>query len=165
VYKPVAIANYFIDLREGQGLTLMQLLKLSYIAHGFNLAIFDRPLANEYVQAWKFGPVFPSIYHEFKYEIPGEPITNCAKRINESTGTLEKITENFQPTEKSLIEIVYKIYGKIDGWKLSALTHKEGTPWYKVWYEGEGSKYHGVPIENNKIKDHFKGIVGKYVRI
>ena len=164
MYKPVAIANYFIDLRAGQGLTLMQLLKLSYIAHGFNLAIFDRPLANEYVQAWKFGPVFPSIYHEFKYETPGKPIINHARHIDES-GTLRKVTENFQPTEKSLIEIVYKIYGKIDGWKLSSLTHKEGSPWYNVWYKGEGSNFHGVPIENHEIKDHFKGIVKKYVHI
>ena len=50
-HEPVAIANYFIDL-SSKGLTLMQLLKLSYISHGFTLAFLDKPLADEYAEAW-----------------------------------------------------------------------------------------------------------------
>ena len=39
MHDSLAIVNHFIDLGNKK-LTLMQLLKLSYIAHGFNLDIF-----------------------------------------------------------------------------------------------------------------------------
>ena len=71
-HDPVAIANYFIGLYEldkknsGEGLDLMQLLKLSYLAHGFKLGITGHPLSNENLEAWRYGPVFPSIYQAFK---------------------------------------------------------------------------------------------------
>lgn len=57
-YSPIAVANYFISLSRSDGLTLMQLLKLSYIAHGFKMGILgeEHPFSKEYVQAWKFVP-------------------------------------------------------------------------------------------------------------
>ena len=52
----------------------MKLQKLAYFAHGWNLAIRNTPLINESVEAWKFGPVIPSLYHDVKgYGM--EPIT------------------------------------------------------------------------------------------
>ena len=75
-HEPVAIANHFIELNP-DGLTLMQLLKLSYIAHGFKLGLDLGPLSRELAQAWKYGPVFPSIYHKFKYN-PPEKINQLA---------------------------------------------------------------------------------------
>jgi uncharacterized phage-associated protein len=44
----------------------MKLIKTVFIAHGFYLASKDKPLVNEFVQAWKYGPVIDSVYHEFK---------------------------------------------------------------------------------------------------
>ena len=62
------IANYFIEksLDSGVDLTPMKLNKLVYIAHGWYLGLSDRPLIGEAAQAWKYGPVIPSIYHRFK---------------------------------------------------------------------------------------------------
>ena len=85
-HNPIAIANHFIDLSPN-GLTLMQLLKLSYISHGFTLALLDKPLADEYAEAWRFGPVFPSIYHEFKKK--SGPIKNKAQKANMRINILE----------------------------------------------------------------------------
>ncbi|QLH42366.1 MAG: DUF4065 domain-containing protein [Coxiellaceae bacterium] len=45
----------------------MKLAKLIYVAHGWSLALNDVPLIDEAVQAWKFGPVIESVYHEFKH--------------------------------------------------------------------------------------------------
>ena len=137
----VTIANRFIELSSNKGLTLMQLLKLSYIAHGFKLGLSGKPLANETVQAWKFGPVFPSIYHEFKYEPSNSKIKELATDLNKSRNALEPVRGNFTETEEKIISLVYDIYGDINGLKLSALTHKEGTPWYKAWNEEGGERH------------------------
>ena len=44
----------------------MKVLKLVYMAHGFNLAITDDPLINDRVEAWKFGPVIRPLYGKLK---------------------------------------------------------------------------------------------------
>src|SRR4051794_28085835 len=64
-----AVARYFIEQSQRDGildLTPMKVLKLVYIAHGWVLSSADAPLISESVQAWKFGPVIPSLYHYFK---------------------------------------------------------------------------------------------------
>ena len=141
-HHPVAIANYFIDLSTPiEGLTLMQLLKLSYIAHGFKLGITDGEiLSNEYAEAWKFGPVFPSVYHEFKHIYP-EKIKN--KTENQ---------EQFNSLEEDIIRFVYETYGSLDGWRLSVLTHKDGSPWSQTWESNLNPKI----IQNTLIKKYFK---------
>ena len=156
-YNPITIANHFIDLSP-KGLTLMQLLKLSYISHGFTLAHLDKPLADEYAEAWKFGPVFPSIYHEFKYEKPGL-IKNKAQRANMKTKSLEYFVSNFDTDEERVMEFTYKKYGKLDGWQLSDITHAKGTPWYKAWEDGKHIR--GFSISNDLIKAHYKAIIDK----
>jgi len=154
-HNPIAIANHFIDLSQ-EGLTLMQLLKLSYISHGFILALLDKPLADEYAEAWKFGPVFPSIYHEFKYEKPG-PIKEQAKKANMMNNRLEDFVSNFDKNEKTIMEFTHKQYGKLDGWQLSAITHAKDTPWHKAWKEGQHIR--GFSISNAEIKKHYKALM------
>ena len=154
-HEPVAIANYFIGLNP-DGLTLMQLLKLSYIAHGFTLAFLDKPLADEYAEAWKFGPVFPSIYHEFKYEKPGL-IKNKAKWADMQSNTLKEVTSDFSDNEKTIMKITYQKYGSLDGWQLSAITHAKDTPWANAWKEGKYIR--GFSISNEKIKEHYKSLI------
>jgi uncharacterized phage-associated protein len=58
-YPAAAIANEFIKVakRNGVLLTPMKLQKLVYFAHGWYLALLGKPLINEPVEAWKFGPV------------------------------------------------------------------------------------------------------------
>ena len=155
VHNPIAIANHFIDLSQ-KGLTLMQLLKLSYISHGFTLALLDKPLADEYAEAWKFGPVFPSIYHEFKYEKPG-PIKEQAKKANMMNDRLEDFVSNFDKNEKTIMEFTHEKYGNLDGWQLSAITHAKDTPWHKAWKEGQHIR--GFSISNEEIKKHYKALM------
>jgi uncharacterized phage-associated protein len=67
-YSPLAIANYFIELakKKDKFITPMKLQKLVYFAHGWCLALSDEPLIDEKIEAWKYGPVVTSLYHEFK---------------------------------------------------------------------------------------------------
>ncbi|MDE0118624.1 MAG: DUF4065 domain-containing protein [Bdellovibrionales bacterium] len=91
------------------------------------MALLNKPLADEYAEAWKFGPVFPSIYHEFKYEKPG-PIKNKAQKANMMNNMLEDFSSNFDKNERTIMEFTHKKYRKLDGWKLSAITHAKDTP-------------------------------------
>ena len=62
-YFPAHIANYFIENGKYDNFTLN---KLVYITKGFALATLDDGLFEEEVEAWKYGPVISSLYHEFK---------------------------------------------------------------------------------------------------
>lgn len=51
-----AVANYMLAVAEKKGMTLtpMQVLKLVYLAHGWSLAWFGRPLIRDDVEAWDY---------------------------------------------------------------------------------------------------------------
>ena len=67
--KAIDVANFFIDLYnsvpEGQ-VTNLSLNKLLYFAQGHSLAENGKPLFDEPIEAWQYGPVVPSVYHTFK---------------------------------------------------------------------------------------------------
>ena len=63
-----AIANKMLQLANANDLALtsMQLLKLVYLAHGWSIVLFDRPIISASPQAWQYGPVYPRIYKSIK---------------------------------------------------------------------------------------------------
>ena len=63
-----AVANCLIERAKEEGgfVTSMRLLKLVCIAHGWNLAIRERPLVREAAGAWKYDPVIPDLCHGVK---------------------------------------------------------------------------------------------------
>nr|ELR5042118.1 SocA family protein [Providencia stuartii]ELR5083250.1 SocA family protein [Providencia stuartii]ELR5114953.1 SocA family protein [Providencia stuartii] len=146
MYNPVQIARKFIALAalSGKQLTHMQLQKLTYIAHGYSLAILNRPLLSEPVSAWKFGPVIPGMYDTFKqFGNKGIPFDLGASCIPELDSQSE-----------SIIDGVYATYGDKDGIALSSLTHQPGTPWSKA-YNG----YMSTVISDDLIKSYYTNLV------
>jgi len=139
------IANRFIELAEESRnpLTTMQLLKLVYIAHGWMLGIYSRPLISDRIEAWKYGPVIPELYHELK-SYRDQFVT---KKI-----TCKNIDVDLDEQEKLVVSEIYNIYGKYSGIELSSLTHKKGTPWQKAYIEGVNH----LAISNDIIEQHYK---------
>jgi uncharacterized phage-associated protein len=82
----LSIANYFIrkSLKDGYPIRQLKLMKLVYISHGYMLALLDRtaldPNLNR-VEAWKYGPVIPSVYYAFNH-YKGQPITETDKELS-----------------------------------------------------------------------------------
>lgn len=163
--NPSITANYFLQRgKDGDiPITLMKLLKLVFIAHGWVLAVLDDEFGvmdGEPVQAWKHGPVVPSLYYEFKrwHEMP---IRDCWSEM-----TLSELDTGFiaQPIFLETSEIkndvrlreilgfVWEAYKDFSAWGLSAVTHKEGTPWQQVYKEGA----RGLVIGNDIIKSFYK---------
>ncbi len=119
----------------------MQILKLSYISHGWTLGICEMPLFRDDVEAWKYGPVVPEIYHKYK-RYGYSPILKNVQRPR----TI------FEETPLKIINRVTEVYGKYDGLYLSGLTHRPGSPWdITIKRHGEGAT-----IENNVIMDYYK---------
>lgn len=150
----LAVANYFIKkaLDEGSQVTPMKLLKLVYIAHGWNLALSGEPLLNEGVEAWKFGPVVPSVYHEFK-----EYGNTAIKRLaNVYVSRNQVITPTIGKASKDLLDKVWEVYKKYDGLQLSTLTHQKDTPWDIIWNKNGGRTEKGILIPNDLIEEHYK---------
>lgn len=155
-YDPKAVANTLLDLAAERKIeiTPLKLLKLLYFAHGWHLALGDQPLLNEQVEAWKFGPVVPSIYHAFK-EFKMGPITGRAKVVSITPDGEIAFYEPREDGLRDFLSAILNVYGKRTGFQLSELTHLPGTPWYEAW-EGGGKLIKGKDIDNEKIKAHFK---------
>jgi uncharacterized phage-associated protein len=146
-HSPLAIANEFLRRRGSGGWPAqMQLQKLTYIAHGWNLAINGKPLVSEPPQAWDNGPVFREIWNhvrDYGYRGPNctfvDPFTNA------------EIREDIDPSEKAVIDHVWSKYGSFSGIALSKMTHEPGTPWYKAYFEGGQNS----SLSNDDIKRHY----------
>lgn len=126
-YISSTVAGYFIEKsnKEEAPLSVLQLVKLTYIAHGWNLALYDVPLISDRIEAWKYGPVMPFLY-------------SFLKGFN---FTKDDLVEDFlieeasciKPIHRELLNKVYVKYNRISGEELTSLMHQEGTPWCKVW--------------------------------
>jgi uncharacterized phage-associated protein len=164
-YSSIAVANNFIDLACqscDNSLTPMKLQKLVFYSHGWYLALSGQPLIIEKVEAWKYGPVIPAVYHKFKdygndqvskpaevYEIKDGKLTIEIPKVDDDQGTI------------ALIKRIWESYGKYTGVQLSNATHSPGTPWHTVWEVDGGKLAQGVPIPNQLIADFFKKQMAK----
>ena len=142
-----SVASCFIEAAANGGhgpLTPMQLLKLSYIAHGYSLGLRSTPLIRNRIEAWKFGPVIPDLYHTLKLH-RDQPVQRIPRYPS----------DDLEDDEKILVNAIFDAYGDLSGLALSNLTHKGGTPWAKVYQPN----IHGIAISNDLIEEHYKEIV------
>ena len=63
-----SVANYLIQrtLDGKKWLTPLQVIKMVYYCQGWSLALFDKKLFGQDIEAWEFGPVVPDVYHKLK---------------------------------------------------------------------------------------------------
>ncbi len=144
-----AVANRMLEMswEKGIGLTLMQLVKLIYIAHGWHLTLMNGvPLTLDKPQAWMYGPVYPPVYYGCG-RTGSRPVT---ARIVDKTIGFDVVGEFSKETEEIMAAVV-ESYGKIHAFALSDMTHKEGTPWSIT--TANKPRYSIIP--DSLIKEHF----------
>lgn len=141
-YDARQVANWFVTRaqRDGRTLSVMSLLKLTYIAHGWHLESQSAPLFDNRVEAWQYGPVIPDVYSDFRRQglTVGRPVTSVPQC-------------DFDPADESLLEQVWKIYGALPAFRLSDLTHVAGGPWDVASRMGG----HYARIPNELIAGHY----------
>jgi uncharacterized phage-associated protein len=115
------VARYFIKRAYQDGLeaemTNLKVQKLLYYSQSLHLALFDEPLFENEIQAWRYGPVCPPAYRfysEFEAQqlpIPGEDVLS---QVPDET--------------KYLLEKVWNSFSGYHAYLLSDMTHVE-FPW------------------------------------
>ncbi len=137
-----AVANTLIlrGMAKASPRDPLQIIKLTYLCHGWMLGLYHQPMSAQPVYAWQYGPVIPEVYHEIKRygRNPVKSLLDCPD-------------DNFDELELDLIEQVYDVYIDFSGILLSQMTHAEGSPWRKIW------DTHGrnAIIPNDLIEEHF----------
>lgn len=147
----VDVANEIIRVAHetGKSISNMKLQKLLYLAQGIHLALkTDAPLFDDPIEAWKYGPVVPSVYHKFKIYFSGEipqnhPFTGNAVELNSD--------------QKKIIERVVELYGGLSAMRLSNFTHLEESPWFEIYNANSFS----AEIPTLSISTYFKGWIAK----
>ena len=154
-----ALANYFVGLAKRDNIELFQfgLMKRVYIAHGFCLALYNRSAIDprfDVVEAWKNGPVIPSVYHSFKYN-GVNPIKEMSIIVEMENNQFKITTPELMDEEiKKVSEVVWERYKGMKDLQLIELTHQEGTPWSLCYEEGKNK-----PIPDLYTKAYYKKLI------
>ena len=141
-YDARQVANWFVKhaAQDGRVLSIMHILKLAYISHGWNLEMRNAPLIRNRIEAWQYGPVIPDVYHAFR---PQGVSIQSPIAISE---------EPFSSEVETLLRQVYDIYGNMSPFQLSEITHEQGGPWDIA--TKMGGNY--APILDDLIKSHYE---------
>ncbi len=161
-HSALAVANYFIDKAKASRspITHLHIQKMVYLAHGWHLALHEKNLPlvdDEYPEAWKHGPVFPSVYHELKLN-GSSPIKGHAQ---DGYADPDKGLIRFTPVidhdleVEQLLDKIYEVYGQWTGGQLISLTHREGTPWAKITKSGTAIR-RNENIDDACIREYFQ---------
>jgi uncharacterized phage-associated protein len=123
------IANNIIERGKSEGIAItpMKLQKLLYLIYREYIKKYNKPLFSERFEAWQFGPVLDSIYHEFK-KYKANAISSFYK---DDDGKVFKISENECPEFKEVFNSIWSKYKNIDPIELSNRTHQRGSAWDK----------------------------------
>jgi len=113
----------------GDPLSNLKLQKLLYYSQAWFLALYDKPLFDERIEAWVHGPAVPPVYGEFK-KWTWQPI-ECEIDLPALEKALEKHVQDH------LTEVM-DVYGVMSAYQLEKLTHSED-PWKKA--------RNGIPLD------------------
>lgn len=139
------VANRFIAIAKERGkyLTPMQVLKLVYLAHAWELGYTGNPLISDRIEAWKYGPVVPALYETIR-AYRAAPIPHPVPSPQ---------NEILSAEQNAMIERVYNTYEGMNGVQLSNLTHQKNTPWDMIYNQGAGD---WAEIPDSVIKEFYK---------
>lgn len=154
-YSSVAIANNFVEqFGASNGIEHMKLQKLVYCAYGWWLASYGMDaarLTTDAPEVWKHGPVFDDLYHAFKV-FGRKPITEM-KSLSPFSDP-ENVSAD-DSNVRALVRWIWGRYGHLSGFALSDITHKPGTPWYRVAQENDFTVQFSTTIPDRYIYEEF----------
>lgn len=151
MYPASLIAQEFVKrgIKEGQFVTQMKVQKMVFFAHGYHLAIYNKPLINENFEAWKYGPVVKSIYDDLKFYGSGL-ITDC----DHFQSLDPKRSYELTYSAKDSIDYTWEMMKNFTASALSNWTHQVGSPWDMAY-----NTKRNVPIDDKVICAYFEELL------
>ena len=128
----VAREIHRLATNQNRSITPLQLIKITFISHGWGYPCLERRLIDDPAEAWKYGPVYSELYHDLKHK-GRDPVefvpfsVHEQKKGHDGKVSIEEVI--LEDDEKELIEVMYYGYKSMSGSQLITLTHKKGTPW------------------------------------
>lgn len=120
-----------------EGISNLKLQKMLYFAQAAHLSLYDKPLFNDKIYAWKFGPVLKDVYHTFKV-YRNDPIPSTEGAC---------VSQDL----KVFLDGVWNIFGKYSASELVNISHNLG-PWRDLFREGEKD----IVIDNEAIATAYR---------
>ena len=167
VHESTTIARYILERHQKKRIPFMgitKLIKLVYIAHGYYLAKYKKPLINDSIEAWHYGPALRDLYRAIKdaerekskYRYASD--YDAADEILDykDTNLLGYEVENVKTlsTEaKEIIDKVIKDCFDYDAIELTGITHSDYTPWYLTVAMG------GSRIDDKLIQGYYEDLL------
>lgn len=124
------VANNFLErgFQEKINISPMKMQKLIYILYKEYLKRTGLKLFTENFEVWKYGPVLPSVYNEFK-SYRANPIKNYALNADSSISKVNLVQGTYF---EEIFNRVWNLYKNFSGMELSDFTHREGSAWNKA---------------------------------
>jgi len=138
VVNSLMVANNVLQRAKRDGIedvSPMKLQKLVYLIYARYLYLGGQPLFLNRFEVWKHGPVEREMYNYFG-RFGGRPIRDTFAEIN---GKRLCVDEDASPLFKKVLDEVWERYKYDEAWKLSEMTHEDGSAWHKMrqndsWY-------------------------------
>lgn len=144
------IALYIIS--SGREITNLFLQKILYYVKAISILFDDKSMIAEPCEAWKFGPVFPTVYEKYK------DFGKAEISINLSTEYIDHLlTDN----EKKITDLVLDTFGIYNAWFLKDLTHNE-EPWIAARIGLDENDASRNLMDDKIIEKYFKMMNEKY---
>jgi uncharacterized phage-associated protein len=125
--RSLDIADLFIT-RHGDEtrITNLSINKLVYFTQVAAIKRYGTPIFGDNIEAWRYGPVEPLVYHAFSHYGPSaitEPAEELPNERDDSEATL-------------LVDSVFENYGRLTAFDLVDITHRPGSAWSKAYARG-----------------------------
>ena len=128
------------------GITHLKLQKLLYNAQGVFLAIKNKKLYEDDLEAWSHGPVVKDVYDTYCVFGRNPIIIPATPENNEVVRKIEEDKE-----VKEILDMVYDSFSIYTAWELREMSHIKGSPW--------DSTPKNEVIDVELIKQYFKNEV------
>lgn len=167
-YIPLHIASYVIMRSNELGYEInnLKLQKILYFLQAEYLTESGKRLFDETMEKWKYGPVTPSVYHEYKTFGANAILTEDIKTIIRLPKGDEKpnffnmfIKEDLEEIkiaeeDKQIVDDLLRKIGNEDAFSLVRETHE-----HEIWQNDKGkilSGQLGIKYEDDEIANYFK---------
>lgn len=150
-----AVANYFIECSQKENIPVsnLSMQKLVYFAYGWMMVRTGKKLFYDRIEAWQYGPVIPSLYHQLKH-YGRERITKTIVDYDHRKNKFFRWNLKEGTLVERLVRGVWDEYKLLTPRRMVDLTHAPDTPWHTTIV----STGYNAEITDELITAHFNSL-------